>query len=798
MTTTPRQPGQPSQSRLRRYAAGLAAAGLLSTPLLFTATGSAAAETPAERCQRQTAEYNAAMDTAWRAAHPGQEPTGNEWPPFVCHDIPTPTPPPGGGNGGAHPAPERTHQYEGFDRPDSEYQQDMDLGGLGGPRTGLSERMGTSEPTDPTRPSAGDTARSNVRQVIPWNTTVTDDNGDSRQVRVVDTPDGPAVVTDDGTATGEVLTTDTDSGVTSTTRRDGLEGRQLTDPDTARAESADDTDTTPTSEAAPAGTSGDHAANGGNGTGGDGDRGGNGGDLPVGPLGAGGLLAGAAGAILADRRRRGDINWGNGREQSLILLEGPDSPREHSFDMDVPAGGQMVKNPDGSVDVLDADGNVVEHVKGPWAFDALGRPVETYYEVDNENGRLLQVVDPDRTTLLPILADPDKQKSSVGMIDTTGRSEGESWEVDLGNGETATYSIPEGTGGATVDARIEREDGTFADIRTTRNDSGGVDTWGNENDGSGSYAHSNRDDDTYDAEHYAQAPAAGETAVPDVTSQANFDNSQGTVVADNPDGSQSYGDYQRTGDNQYEMQVTNPDDTTSGIQSTQRDDAGVSTQVDDQDGSRVSTDGGAPVPLDDAGNDISQNGDPDPNTGRFYDPESGEWVNGAVLGGVPVHRGNDGKLTDPEGNEVTVGTNSDTGEPEVSVTDPTFGKSDIATTISGAGASTGFGAAQESARRVGSTADDLARASRWGSRAFTGVGAVAGAEIDRRQGMPAEEAYVSNVAGGALGLGASALTGAAIVGATTAAPAVLVVGVSVAVGTLVTFGVTKGIQALWK
>lgn len=150
-------------------------------------------------------------------------------------------------------------------------------------------------------------------------------------------------------------------------------------------------------------------------------------------------------------------------------------------------------------------------------------------------------------------------------------------------------------------------------------------------------------------------PPTGETATPSVTSQANFDNSQGTVVADNPDGSQSYGDYQRTGDNQYEMDVQNPDDSTSEVLSTQREDAGVSTQVTDQDGSRVSTDGGAPVPLDDAGNDISQNGDPDPNTGRFYDPDSGEWVNGAVLGGVPVRRANDGKLTDPDGNEVTVG-----------------------------------------------------------------------------------------------------------------------------------------------
>ncbi|MGV0870548.1 hypothetical protein V6758_14995, partial [Corynebacterium kalidii] len=398
----------------------------------------------------------------------------------------------------------------------------------------------------------------------------------------------------------------------------------------------------------------------------------------------------------------------------------------------------------------------------------------------------------------PADVDGDADKEMLGAIDITGREEGVPWKEDLGNGEEAERVIVPGTGRQTVDSRVTGGPNGDNDIRTTANDLNGVDIWSHEEEGGGSYAQTDNDNDRLMTQRFDQAPAAGETATPSVTSEANADNSQGTVVADNPDGSQSYGDYQRTGDNQYEMQVTNPDDTTSGIQSTQRDDAGVSTRVDDQDGSRVSTDGGAPVPLDDAGNDISQNGDPDPNTGRFYDPDSGEWVNGAVLGGVPVHRGNDGKLTDPDGNEVTVGTNSDTGEPEVSVTDPTFGKSDIATTISGAGISTGFGAAEESARRVGSEADDLLRASRWGSRAFTGVGAVAGAEIDRQQGMPAGEAYVSNVLGGAAGLGASALAGAAVVGMTAGAPAVAVVAAGVVAGTVATFVVTKGIQAFWK
>lgn len=870
--------------RASRYAATLAAAGLITAPLLLATTGSAAGdqETPAERCQRQTAEYNAGMEAAWRAAHPGEEPSGTEWPPFICHDIPTPSVstlphlPPGlptgdgngngngtgsgtgdGNTGGTEPAPERTHRYEGFDRPDSQYQQDM---ALGAPRTGLAERMNTDEPTDTTRPSSGDTARSNAREVVPWDTTITDDNGDSRDVRVVDTPDGPAVITDDGTATGEVLTTDTDSGSTSVTRQDGLEGRQLAVPTNTEdsrvdREAADSTGAAPTSAAMPAPGVADTASEASGGAGDDAAG------LPVGPLGAGGALAGAAGAILADRRRRdgvhrGDINWGNGREQSLLLIEGPDSPREHRFAMDVPAGGQMVNNADGSVDIVDADGNVVEHVKAPWAYDALGRPVETHFEIDNETGELVQIVDPERTTPLPILADPDKEKTagesedgsalrgasagaqagaaiagqqngqrrqdnndfsraangnqnpadtgqetendptSVGIVDTTGRSDGDTWTEDLGNGETATYTIPDGTGGQTVDAHIEREDGTFTDTRSVKNDVGGWDAWSNNDDGTSAYGQSNQDDGTHYSEHYDTAPTPQATVEPDVTSQANADNSQGTVLANNPDGTQSYGDYQRTGDNQYDMQVQNPDDSVSDIQSTQRDDAGVSTQVDDQDGSRVSTDGENVVPLDDAGNDISQDQDLDPNTGKFYNSETGEWVNGAVVDGVdtPVYRLDDGNLVwgmnndnggtdwvmvkpsgeaavvrrlewNPDGSPVVTGHDPFTGDAieEVSA-DGTDGPSEVAklsaNAISGAmidGTAEGIAGPGGATTILGKTGENLARGA--SSAAF---GTVLGTAMDMNEGMGAAEAITTNAAGGAAGWVAGAATGAAL------------------------------------
>jgi hypothetical protein len=43
---------------------------------------------------------------------------------------------------------------------------------------------------------------------------------------------------------------------------------------------------------------------------------------------------------------------------------------------------------------------------------------------------------------------------------------------------------------------------------------------------------------------------------------------------------------------------------------------------------------------------VTGNQEPDPNTGRFYDSDTGEWVNGAVVDGIdtPVYRLDDGNL----------------------------------------------------------------------------------------------------------------------------------------------------------
>ncbi|MCF8605828.1 hypothetical protein L5I01_20955 [Gordonia sp. HY442] len=81
------------------------------------------------------------------------------------------------------------------------------------------------------------------------------------------------------------------------------------------------------------------------------------------------------------------------------------SPTIYRFAMNVPDGGHTTINPDGSATVYDRDGNAIRQVARPWAFDAAGRPQKTWYTVD-ENGDLVQHIEPADNALYPILADP--------------------------------------------------------------------------------------------------------------------------------------------------------------------------------------------------------------------------------------------------------------------------------------------------------------------------------------------------------------------------------------------------------
>ncbi|WP_250888149.1 hypothetical protein [Rhodococcus sp. WY5] len=98
----------------------------------------------------------------------------------------------------------------------------------------------------------------------------------------------------------------------------------------------------------------------------------------------------------------------DGGRRTFFLIHDATSSHEAEIPVDVPPGGHMNVNSDGSVTVFDADGNTVSVVAAPWAYDANGNPVPTDYEV--RDGRLIQKVYADEATAYPILADPPDKK----------------------------------------------------------------------------------------------------------------------------------------------------------------------------------------------------------------------------------------------------------------------------------------------------------------------------------------------------------------------------------------------------
>ena len=93
----------------------------------------------------------------------------------------------------------------------------------------------------------------------------------------------------------------------------------------------------------------------------------------------------------------------DGGLQVLIVIDGPEAPRDFSFDLTVPEGASLVSTPDGGAVVRGADGSIVSTVSPPWAVDAAGASVPTHYVIDGTT--LRQVVDHAGFSY-PVVADP--------------------------------------------------------------------------------------------------------------------------------------------------------------------------------------------------------------------------------------------------------------------------------------------------------------------------------------------------------------------------------------------------------
>ncbi|MEJ9079307.1 ribonuclease domain-containing protein [Gordonia malaquae] len=191
----------------------------------------------------------------------------------------------------------------------------------------------------------------------------------------------------------------------------------------------------------------------------------------------------------------------------MVLIHDESSPTTYRFAMNVPEGGYTKVNPDGSATVYDKDGNAIRQVARPWAFDAAGRPQKTWYTVD-ENGDLIQHVEPAENALYPILADPtdSPDPGRIGLDEAAGRSEGDSWTTDLPNGGKVVNTIPEGNGDQSVHQEILNPDGSVGSVQdVASNGQGGYQRWATNSDGTSAY----RAQDTPESEIYGSSWDAG-------------------------------------------------------------------------------------------------------------------------------------------------------------------------------------------------------------------------------------------------------------------------------------------------
>ncbi|HJP95990.1 MAG TPA: hypothetical protein VJ843_01315 [Candidatus Saccharimonadales bacterium] len=89
----------------------------------------------------------------------------------------------------------------------------------------------------------------------------------------------------------------------------------------------------------------------------------------------------------------------------LTIINGSDAPTDYTYNVDLPAGGSITLNDDGSANVLGSDGTAIAYVPTPWAKDANGTSVATYFTTDGTS--LTQHVQHNvNGVAYPVTADP--------------------------------------------------------------------------------------------------------------------------------------------------------------------------------------------------------------------------------------------------------------------------------------------------------------------------------------------------------------------------------------------------------
>ena len=88
---------------------------------------------------------------------------------------------------------------------------------------------------------------------------------------------------------------------------------------------------------------------------------------------------------------------------ALLVINSADAAIEYRFENVVPAGHTADLLPDGSIKLVDADGEEAGCISTPWAYDSSGSQVPTSYRIEGDT--LVQTVEHEGASY-PVLADP--------------------------------------------------------------------------------------------------------------------------------------------------------------------------------------------------------------------------------------------------------------------------------------------------------------------------------------------------------------------------------------------------------
>ena len=107
--------------------------------------------------------------------------------------------------------------------------------------------------------------------------------------------------------------------------------------------------------------------------------------------------------------RPGELEYG---VRAIIVIEDETAPKDYTFEYNLPKGGYLISGSELNSDefekdevaIIGSDGFIISVIKSPWAKDANGNSLETYYIISGN--KLIQHIEFDGSTKFPVTADP--------------------------------------------------------------------------------------------------------------------------------------------------------------------------------------------------------------------------------------------------------------------------------------------------------------------------------------------------------------------------------------------------------